>query len=196
MSAQERDDLAEAEVRAAAEALCDRFHVGSTIDALAEGARQMIIEDARVALAAAQKVRTAGGEVEAAPEDVIERAAESLGDYLQMLGVDPDEVPEHGGDSTAVTLVRVVAKHFPTSSAGGVPGRSEAEIKAEALREAADEMEAVIADGDVAAVAAPVSGEVGRSAVVRKRDALYEEPHEWLREWAARVAGTTEAGDE
>ena len=60
------------------------------------------------------------------------------------------------------------------------------ETRVEALREAADEMESVIADGDLAEVAAHVPGEVGRSNVVAARDALYEEPHEWLRAYADR----------
>ena len=38
-------------------------------------------------------------------------------------------------------------------------------------------------DGDVAEVAAPVEGEVGRHTVIDRRDALYEEPHEWLRQY-------------
>lgn len=54
-----------------------------------------------------------------------------------------------------------------------------------ALLAAADEMELVIADGDSAECAAPVEGEVGRSTVVGFRDALYEEPHTWLRQYAA-----------
>ena len=56
------------------------------------------------------------------------------------------------------------------------------------LREAADEAEAIIADGDVAEVAAPVPGEVGRGAAVDRRDRLYEEPHTWLRERADSLA--------
>lgn len=56
-----------------------------------------------------------------------------------------------------------------------------------AVQRAADEMAAVIAEGDIAEVAAPVPGEVGRSAVVSRRDALYEEPVEWLREYAAHM---------
>jgi len=62
------------------------------------------------------------------------------------------------------------------------------EIPMKVLRDAADEMEAVIADGDCAESAAPVSGEVGRSVAVARRDALYEEPHEWLRAYATRLA--------
>ncbi len=62
------------------------------------------------------------------------------------------------------------------------------ELPMKVLRDAADEMEAVIADGDCAESAAPVSGEVGRSVAVARRDALYEEPHEWLRAYATRLA--------
>lgn len=66
-----------------------------------------------------------------------------------------------------------------------------------ALLAAADEMSAVIAEGDSAEAAAPVPGEVGRSTVVGRGDALYEEPDTWLREYAARVrplAGTVDDG--
>ena len=56
-----------------------------------------------------------------------------------------------------------------------------------ALGAAADEMESVIANGDVAEVAAPVPGETGRASAVAKRDALYEEPHTWLRSRAAHL---------
>ena len=62
---------------------------------------------------------------------------------------------------------------------GGVPGRSEAEIKGEALREAADELEAS------QQFAVDFHG---------NRFAVCGTP--WLRARAARVAGTTEAGDD
>lgn len=62
-----------------------------------------------------------------------------------------------------------------------------ADLWAAAILAAADEMEGVIHDGDVAEVAAHVPGEVGRSAAVARRDALYEEPHVWLREYAVRA---------
>ena len=68
------------------------------------------------------------------------------------------------------------------------PDAALSRVKAEALREAADEMEAVIADGDVAAVAAHVPGEVGRATAVGRRDSLYEEPPTWLRDHAVRIA--------
>jgi hypothetical protein len=62
---------------------------------------------------------------------------------------------------------------------------------------AADEMAAVISDGDVAEVAAHVEGEVGRSACIERRDRLYEEPVEWLRDLAAAslLATAPAAGD-
>ncbi len=34
----------------------------------------------------------------------IDRVAEALSDYRTQLGVNPDERPEHGGDTTAQTL--------------------------------------------------------------------------------------------
>lgn len=66
-----------------------------------------------------------------------------------------------------------------------------AEAGARALEKAADEMEFVIAEGDVAEVAAPVQGERGRDSVVARRDALYEEPHTWLRDRARDLGGAS-----
>jgi len=66
--------------------------------------------------------------------------------------------------------------------------------KAAALREAADEMTRVIADGDVADLAGYVPGEVGRASAVQGRDSLYEEPDQWLRDCAATY--TTTEGNE
>lgn len=57
-----------------------------------------------------------------------------------------------------------------------------------ALKNAADEMSALILGGDIAEVAAPVEGEVGRASAVERRDRLYEEPDVWLREYAAILA--------
>lgn len=60
----------------------------------------------------------------------------------------------------------------------------QAEIDAavtKSLRDAADEIDAVIADGDVAAAAAHVPGEVGRASAILYRVSLYEDPADWLR---------------
>jgi hypothetical protein len=38
--------------------------------------------------------------------DEILAAAERISDLLTMLGVDPDEVPEHGGETTATVIAR------------------------------------------------------------------------------------------
>lgn len=46
-------------------------------------------------------------------------------------------------------------------------------------------MEGVIADGDVAEVAATVPGEVGRSTCIDRRDAIYDDPAGWVRNYAA-----------
>lgn len=61
--------------------------------------------------------------------------------------------------------------------------------RAEALADIVAEAEAVIADGDAAEVCAPVPGEVGRSAVVAKRDALYDDPVSWINDYRAALAG-------
>jgi hypothetical protein len=57
----------------------------------------------------------------------------------------------------------------------------EAAARREALLEAADEVEAIENDALVAEVAAHVPGEVGRSAVIARRDEMYEEFAGWLR---------------
>jgi len=54
-------------------------------------------------------------------------------------------------------------------------------LDAAALRFAADILEGAIAAGDVAEVAAPVEGSVGRSEAVAARDDIYEDPAAWLR---------------
>lgn len=61
-----------------------------------------------------------------------------------------------------------------------------------ALVAAADEMSAVIADGDVAEVAAPVEGEVGRAACVERRDFLLEDPVDWLRAYTVQLGGPSD----
>lgn len=54
----------------------------------------------------------------------------------------------------------------------------------EALLEAAEEIEAIENDALVAEVAAHVPGEVGRSAVIARRDEMYEDVAGWLRDLA------------
>jgi len=95
-----------------------------------------------------------GGEVEAATDDAIDRAARTV---VKLSTFDFEQ-----------------ARYLVGLLVGGVPGRSEAEIKAEALREAADAYEA----------------DEARHPVRRAAFAA------WLCARAARVAGTTEAGDE
>ena len=68
------------------------------------------------------------------------------------------------------------------------PGESRATVQAEALRDAADEAEAVDADALVAGCAAPVSGERGRQSVIDAARAMCEEPWTWLRARADRLA--------
>ena len=56
----------------------------------------------------------------------------------------------------------------------------------------AHEMECVISTGDVAESAAYVDGETGRAGAVDARDSLYEEPHEWVRNYAKLLGGEME----
>lgn len=46
----------------------------------------------------------------AVPEGDVKRGAAALDDLLTMLGVDPQEYPEHGGETTAETLARAVLR--------------------------------------------------------------------------------------
>ena len=75
------------------------------------------------------------------------------------------------------------------------PGESRATVQAEALRDAADEAEAVDADALVAGCAAPVSGERGRQSVIDAARALCEEPWTWLRARAARLLAAEGGAD-
>lgn len=51
----------------------------------------------------------------------------------------------------------------------------------------ANEMQDVIRMGDFAETAALVPGETGRGAAIDRRDALHEEPHEWLKTYARKM---------
>lgn len=62
-------------------------------------------------------------------------------------------------------------------------------LMAEALEEEAYAMDVVISNGDAAEVAAPVSGETGRGSAVAARDALYENPAQYLRNRARIYRG-------
>ena len=57
-------------------------------------------------------------------------------------------------------------------------------LMAEALEDEACRMDVVISNGDAAEQAAPAPGETGRGGAVTARDALYENPAQYLRERA------------
>lgn len=67
-----------------------------------------------------------------------------------------------------------------------------AKVKADALREAAGDIEDRENCYNDAMSAAYVPGEVGRSNVIHAYEAILEEPYSWLRERADRI----EAGEE
>ena len=48
-------------------------------------------------------------------DEAVRRGAEALDDLLTMLGVNPQERPEHGGDSIAETLAGAVLNATPPS---------------------------------------------------------------------------------
>lgn len=84
----------------------------------------------------AQRVAPAGGEVEAATEDVVERAARAIADYELGDYAEDERTPSDWtiwlGTARALAAAGLLA--------GGVPGRSDAEIKAEALEGAAGDI--------------------------------------------------------
>ena len=67
-------------------------------------------------------------------------------------------------------------------------------LMAEALEDEACRMDVVISNGDAAEQAAPAPGETGRGGAVTARDALYENPAQYLRKRAD--AYRTETPDE
>ena len=92
------------------------------------------------------------------PEAAVEAAGQALRDAFDW-GVS-------GFDEQARKAIEAAAPH----------------LMAQALEEAADEADGVIAAGDIAEVAAPVEGESGRSEAVAARDSLYEDgPGDFLR---------------
>jgi len=124
------------------------------------------------------------GVVEAATDDTIERAAE----VIHGRGHGPVSAEEMRDDRACRMCEesRRVARALAAAGllVGGVPGRSEAEIKAEALREAARALWPSRQPGR------EVRGP-GRALMAR---AAWLEMDEKIA--AARVAGTTEAGDD
>lgn len=60
-------------------------------------------------------------------------------------------------------------------------------MRATAVLALRDEMAQTIASGDVAEVAAPVEGEVGRQEVIDARDELYEDPLGWVEGYLERA---------
>lgn len=119
-------------------------------------------------------------------QEVIERAAEVIYDrWLKSACVDGVWVTTVDGppNADAYDIARALAD--ANLLAGGVPGRSEAEIKAEALQEFKTE--------DLPDFAMAMGSDLGWYTTGSKVAALVGE---WLDDRAARVAGTTEAGDD
>lgn len=128
---------------------------------LVVGSTALGVEQAREYLTAALELVRAG-EVEAATEDAIDDLR------VAMLGTTDGDFIDPDSDIPAGEMFRLAAEWVTNRLlAGGVPGRSEAEIKAEALNEAA------------AAITNNTFAQPGLVA-------------DWLRDRAARVAGTTD----
>ena len=89
-------------------------------------------------------------------------------------------------------VLEAAREHYTADDLRDTPaGR---ELMAEALEDEACRMDVVISNGDAAEQAAPAPGETGRGGAVTARDALYENPAQYLRERAD--AYRTETPDE
>ena len=89
-------------------------------------------------------------------------------------------------------VLNAAREHYTADDLRDTPaGR---ELMAEALEDEACRMDVVISNGDAAEQAAPAPGETGRGGAVTARDALYENPAQYLRERAD--AYRTETPDE
>ena len=89
-------------------------------------------------------------------------------------------------------VLNAAREHYTADDLRDTPaGRA---LMAEALEEEAYRMDVVISNGDAAEQAAPAPGETGRGGAVTARDALYENPAQYLRDRAD--AYRTETPDE
>lgn len=89
-------------------------------------------------------------------------------------------------------VLEAASEHYTADDLRDTPaGRA---LMAEALEDEACRMDVVISNGDAAEQAAPAPGETGRGGAVTARDALYENPAQYLRERAD--AYRTETPDE
>ena len=89
-------------------------------------------------------------------------------------------------------VLNAAREHYTADDLRDTPaGR---ELMAEALEDEACRMDVVISNGDAAEQAAPAPGETGRGGAVTARDALYENPAQYLRDRAD--AYRTETPDE
>ena len=91
------------------------------------------------------------------------------------------------GDVITAALPHLTADDLRDTPAGRA-------LMAEALEDEACRMDVVISNGDAAEQAAPAPGETGRGGAVTARDALYENPAQYLRKRAD--AYRTETPDE
>ena len=82
-------------------------------------------------------------------------------------------------DDEMVCVLTAALPHLTADDLRDTPaGRA---LMAEVLEEEAYVMDVVISNGDAAEVAAPAPGETGRGSAVAARDALYENPAQYLR---------------
>jgi len=109
--------------------------------------------------------------------------------------------PAHRYDASVWERLRAVAPDLASQYLAWVdailallPGRTEAEVKAETLREAADDSEAVRQNADVAECAGHVPGETGRQAAVDAADSMHEEPWAWMRARADQIEKEADRG--
>lgn len=94
-------------------------------------------------------------------------------------------------DGTAYMLSAALERYTADDLRDTPAGRA---LMAEALEDEACRMDVVISNGDAAEQSAPAPGETGRGGAMTARDALYENPAQYLRERAD--AYRTETPDE
>ena len=110
-------------------------------------------------------------------------------DHYEMPHPDADACA-HAGVGKACRPCREVLDNLHRIDLRNTPAGKQ--LMAEALEEEAYVMAVVISNGDAAEVTAPTPGESGRWSAVAARDALYEDPAEYLRN---RVSTYRREGD-
>lgn len=111
----------------------------------------------------------------------VEAAHMGVQEWLAGDGPFDDDPARLARDMTAVCITAALPNLTSADLRDTPAGRA---LMAEALEEEAYRMDVVISNGDAAEQAAPAPGETGRGGAVTARDALYENPAQYLRDRA------------